>query len=139
LQFTAAFDTFSREVSAMLPTRGVLVVEDDKDLRTLFGMLLEAEGFRVFQANDGQAGLDTLSANAGEIGIVITDLGLPRVGGVDLIARVRAGHPEVKIIGTSGYGAKDVRAMVLAAGADEFYPKPFSVPELINKVKSFGT
>ena len=118
--------------------RGVLVVEDDSSLRTLFGVLLEAEGFRVFEAVDGQAGLDTLTAHAGDIGVVITDLGLPRVGGVELIARVRAGHPEVRIIGTSGFGANNVRAMVIAAGADEFYPKPFSLPEVIAKVKSYA-
>jgi DNA-binding response OmpR family regulator len=117
---------------------GVLVVEDDSALRTLFGLLLEAEGFRVFEAVDGQAGLDTLTAHAADIGVVITDLGLPRVGGVELIARVRAGHPEIRIIGTSGFGAQNVRAMVMAAGADEFYPKPFSIPDVIAKVKSFG-
>jgi len=118
--------------------RGVLVVEDDSALRTLFGLLLEAEGFRVFEAVDGQAGLDTLTAHAGDIGVVITDLGLPRVGGVELIARVRAVHPEVRIIGTSGFGANNVRAMVIAAGADEFYPKPFSIPDVIAKVKSYA-
>ena len=118
--------------------RGVLVVEDDSALRTLFLLLLEAEGFRVFEAGDGQAGLDTLSAHAGDIGVVITDCGLPRVGGVELIARVRAVHPEVKIIGTSGFGANNVRAMVLAAGADEFFPKPFSIPDVIRRVKAFG-
>jgi len=118
--------------------RGVLVVEDDSALRTLFGLLLEAEGFRVFEAVDGQAGLDTLTAHAGDIGVVITDLGLPRVGGVELIARVRAVHPEVRIIGTSGFGANNVRAMAIAAGADEFYPKPFSIPDVIAKVKSYA-
>jgi len=118
--------------------RGVLVVEDDPEILTLFSSLLEAEGYRVFHADDGQAGLDTLGAHADEIGMVITDLGLPRLGGIELIARVRAARPAVKIIGTSGFGGQSVREKVLAAGADEFIQKPFSFADVIAKVKSFG-
>jgi DNA-binding response OmpR family regulator len=113
---------------------GVLVVEDDNELRKLFGLLLESEGFVVFQADDGQVALAVLAAHRGEIDMVITDLGLPSLGGVDLIKNIRAVDTQVKIIGTSGFGAKNVRAMVLAAGADEFFSKPFSVGEVIDKV-----
>lgn len=112
----------------------VLVVEDDNELRKLLGLLLETEGFKVFEADDGQVALDVLAAHSGEIDMVITDLGLPRVGGVELIKRIRATDLKVRIIGTSGFGAKNVREMVLAAGANEFFPKPFSVPEIIDKV-----
>jgi DNA-binding response OmpR family regulator len=117
-------------------TRGVLIVEDDDELRSLFGQVFEAEGFRVYQAGDGERGLDMLSAHAPEIHLLITDLGLPGLGGVELIARVRKASPDLKIIGTSGFGAKDVREMVLAAGANDFIPKPFSMPEMVGKVKS---
>jgi DNA-binding response OmpR family regulator len=113
---------------------GVLVVEDDNELRTLFGLLLESEGFKVFQADDGQVALDVLVAHQGEIQMVITDLGLPGIGGVDLIKKICAVDARVRIIGTSGFGAKNVREMVLAAGADEFFSKPFSAGEVIDKV-----
>jgi DNA-binding response OmpR family regulator len=113
---------------------GVLVVEDDNELRTLFSLLLESEGFTVYQADDGQVALDVLAAHPGGIQMVITDLGLPGIGGVDLIKKVRSVDAHVRIIGTSGYGAKNVREMVLAAGADEFFPKPFSVVDVTDKV-----
>jgi DNA-binding response OmpR family regulator len=113
---------------------GVLVVEDDNELRKLFGLLLESEGFTVFQADDGQVAMEVLAAHRGEIQMVITDLGLPSIGGVDLIKKVRAVDAHVRIIGTSGFGAKNVREMVLAAGADEFFSKPFSVGDVIDKV-----
>jgi DNA-binding response OmpR family regulator len=118
--------------------RGVLVVEDDNELRKLFGFLLEAEGFTVFQADDGQVGLDLLAAHPDEIDMVITDLGLPGISGVELIKRVRAVGTKVKIIGTSGFGAKNVREMVLEAGADEFFSKPFSIPDVIDKVMALA-
>jgi DNA-binding response OmpR family regulator len=118
--------------------KGVLVVEDDAMLQSLFGLMLESEGYRVFHAVDGQVGLDMLSKHVEEIDLVITDLGLPTLGGVELIGRVKAVHPSVRIIGTSGYGSRNVREMVLKAGADEFIPKPFSMPDVITVVKRLG-
>lgn len=116
--------------------RGVLVVEDDKDLRLLFGLMLSAAHFEVYEAADGIAGLKALEDHPGAIDLVLTDLGLPGLGGVELISRVRAAQPTVKIIGTSGLGSGDVREMVLSAGADEFFPKPFSMGAVIEKVRS---
>jgi len=115
--------------------RGVLVVEDDSDLRLLFGVMLSAAHFEVYEAADGIAGLQVLEDHPGAIDLVVTDLGLPGLGGVELISRVRAARPAVKIIGTSGLGSNNVREMVLQAGADEFFPKPFSIGEVIEKVK----
>jgi DNA-binding response OmpR family regulator len=116
--------------------RGVLVVEDDTDLRVLFGMMLGAEDFEVFEAADGIEGLKLLEDNPGAIDLVLTDLGLPGLGGIELISRVRAANPTVKIIGTSGFGARNVRELVLSAGADEFISKPFSIGAVIEKVKT---
>jgi DNA-binding response OmpR family regulator len=116
--------------------RGVLVVEDDRDLRRLLGIMLSAEQFEVFEAADGIAGLKALEDHPGAIDLVLTDLGLPGLGGVELISRVRAARPTVKIIGTSGFGSRNVREMVLRAGADEFFSKPFSMGDVIEKVKT---
>lgn len=116
--------------------RGVLVVEDDRDLRLLFNMMLSAAQFEVYEAADGIAGLKALEDNPGAIDVVLTDLGLPGLGGVELISRVRAARPGVKIIGTSGLGSRNVREMVLEAGADEFFSKPFSMGDVIEKVKT---
>lgn len=116
--------------------RGVLVVEDDRDLRLLFTLMLSAAQFEVYEAADGIAGLKALEDNPGAIDVVLTDLGLPGLGGVELISRVRAAQPSVKIIGTSGLGSRNVREMVLKAGADEFFPKPFSMGDVIEKVKT---
>jgi DNA-binding response OmpR family regulator len=115
---------------------GVLIVEDEEELRNLFAILLEMDGFTVFQANDGREGLEMLQEHAQEISLLITDLNLPRIGGVDLISKARALNPTIKIVGTSGMSGEAVRLMVMKAGADDFLPKPFQPQEAINKLRA---
>ena len=115
---------------------GVLIVEDEEELRNLFALLLEMDGFTVFQANDGSNGLEMLQEHVAEIRLLITDLNLPRVGGVDLIRRARALNPDIKIVGTSGMSGESVRLMVMKAGADDFLPKPFQPKEAISKLRA---
>jgi DNA-binding response OmpR family regulator len=119
----------------MPASRGVLIVEDEPELRSLFALLLEMENLIVFQANDGQSGLEALQRHRDSIDLVITDLGLPQLGGIELISRVRSIKPSLKIIGTSGLSGGDMEEMVRAAGADAFIPKPFTPHEAIKKVK----
>ncbi len=117
-------------------TGAVLIVEDEPELRSLLAMLLEAEELQVFQARDGQSAMDTLREHSDAIGLIITDLGLPLLGGVDLIARARSLNPSVRIIGTSGMSGGGIRQMTMDAGADAFIPKPFSVKEIIAAVRT---
>jgi DNA-binding response OmpR family regulator len=94
------------------------------------------EGFKVLQANDGNQGLDLLQKHAGEVRLLITDLNLPRIGGIELISRARALNPSIKIVGTSGMSGKAVHEMVIKAGADDFIAKPFQPSEAIAKLKA---
>jgi two-component system, cell cycle sensor histidine kinase and response regulator CckA len=115
--------------------QAVLLVEDETELRSLFAVLLELENIKVFQAEDGAQALELFDAHRDEIGLLITDLGLPLLGGVDLISRLREVKPSLRILGTSGLSADDVREMVIKAGADDFIPKPFSPQEAIEKIR----
>jgi DNA-binding response OmpR family regulator len=114
----------------------VLIVEDEQELRTLFALLLEMEGFTVYQADDGKQGYEILQKHASEIGLVITDLNLPGITGMDLIAMARKLNPNAKIVGTSGMSGNEVRELVLKAGADDFLPKPFQPQEAIRMLKA---
>jgi DNA-binding response OmpR family regulator len=115
---------------------GVLIVEDEEELRNLFAILLEMDGFTVFQASDGGRGLEMLQEHAREIDLLITDLNLPRIGGVDLISKARTLNPAIKIVGTSGMSGEAVRLTVMKAGADDFLPKPFQPQEAIGKLRA---
>jgi DNA-binding response OmpR family regulator len=115
--------------------KGLLIAEDEDELRILLATVLEAEGFKVFQAEDGQQGIELIKEHMDEIDIVLSDLGLPKVSGLDLIQQARKLKPTLKIIGSSGYGRVNIREEVLNAGGDEFHPKPFVAGELIDAIK----
>lgn len=114
---------------------GVLITEDEDELRVLLVMLFEQAGFRVFEAGDGQEALEQFAAHRDAIDVIVTDLGLPRLGGVEMIVQVRALSPGVRILAASGFGKENVRQTVLEAGADDFMPKPFSGAALVGRAK----
>jgi DNA-binding response OmpR family regulator len=126
------------EICAIMDPKNhsILIVEDEAELRSLFAILLEMEGFTVFQASDGLKGLELLQTHASQVTMMITDLNLPQVGGIDLISRARALNSTIKIVGTSGMSGKAVQDMVIKAGADEFLAKPFQPAEAIAKLKA---
>lgn len=104
---------------------GILVVDDEPELRGLLAMLLESEHFVVYEAEDGVSCLDMLRDHGAEIGLVITDLNLPRLGGKDLVAKIRSVKPGVKILVMTGFAVDDAREALHQAGADEVLLKPF--------------
>lgn len=116
-------------------SRAVLIAEDEVVIRQLISMLFEIEQFKVFQANDGEEAWNLFDNHADEIDLLITDLGLPKLEGVKLIAKVRARKPGVKIIGSSGYGGANAKAEVLRAGGDEFMPKPYTAADIVIRAK----
>ncbi len=115
---------------------GVLLAEDQNEIRQLLTILFQMEGFRVFEGEDGQAALDLMTAHKDEIVLLVTDLGLPKLEGVKLIEKVKEIKPSMKVMGTSGYGRANIREEVLAAGGDDFFPKPFVASELVQKAKA---
>jgi DNA-binding response OmpR family regulator len=113
----------------------VLIVEDEAELRTLFTIVLGDENLAVLQAHDGNVALALLQERASHIRLLITDLGIPSLGGVELIARARELNPDMKIIGTSGMGGQNIQEMVIGAGADAFLAKPFSIDDVVRLVR----
>jgi len=81
----------------------ILLVEDEELLRVLVADMLERQGFTVLVADSGLSGYETFIANAGKIDLIVTDLGLPKFGGVELVRRIRTVHPVVPVIAASGF------------------------------------
>ncbi len=113
----------------------VLIVEDENEIRALMALLFELEQFVVYQATNGRAALETFLAHKDEIVLLITDLGLPEMDGVELAQKARQAKPGLRIIGTSGFSRRNIREEFLKAGGDEFVPKPFAVDDLIKLSK----
>jgi DNA-binding response OmpR family regulator len=113
----------------------VLVTEDEDEIRELLSLLFKTEGYTVLQAADGQTALDLIRANKDSIILLVTDLGLPKLGGFELIKEARALIPSLKIIAASGFGHANVRSDLREVGVVEFFPKPFEPLDLLAAAK----
>jgi len=118
--------------------RHILVVDDDDRIRTLLSWQLEAEGFAVRCTADGADALDRIGRDRPDL--VILDLSLPRVGGLDVLCQIRqeepAGVSPLPVIILSGRSGETDRIVGLDFGADDYLVKPFSPGELAARVRS---
>jgi PAS domain S-box-containing protein len=116
--------------------RTVMLVEDEEMLRDLGVMLLESDGYRVLAAKDGIEAVEMFEAHADEIGLVVCDLGLPRLGGREVFLRMKEIKPSVRAIVASGYLEPSMRTEILRAGVIDTVQKPYDFRELIERIRS---
>ncbi len=116
----------------------VLVVDDEADILQVTRSMLERHGYRVLAASDGTFALTELSKHLGEVKVVVTDIMMPYMDGVQLIHAVRRLAPGVKIIASSGAlgmpGQRDRTDEVLALGVKHILHKPYPVEALLRTV-----
>lgn len=111
----------------------ILIVEDEKEVRRFVRHALEAEGYRVFEAETLQRGL--VEAGTRKPSLVILDLGLPDGDGTDFIRQVRAWSAMPIVILSARIDEHD-KVEALDAGADDYLTKPFGVAELLARVRA---
>jgi DNA-binding response OmpR family regulator len=112
----------------------VLVIEDDRDIAELVRLHLADLGCEVSLACDGAAGL--AQAQAQRHDLVILDLMLPGIDGLEICKRLRAGPTYVPILMTTSKATELDRVLGLELGADDYLTKPFSIGELVARVKA---
>lgn len=114
----------------------VLVVDDDERVRTVVSWQLESDGFAVSHACDGTGALEQIAADRPDL--VVLDLSLPGVGGLDVLRRLRGdeGGASLPVIVLSGRSGETDRIIGLDLGADDYLVKPFSPGELAARVRS---
>ncbi len=112
---------------------GVLVVEDERAVRSVICGLLQASGFRVLEAADGETALDVLERAAPPPDMVLTDLIMPRMGGAELAARIRALRPGLPIAFMTGYSGGELRREGLEG--IRVLQKPFSRDSLAQAMR----
>jgi CheY-like chemotaxis protein len=114
----------------------VLIVDDDVDARTVARAILEDASFEVVEAVDGAAGLRAYRDAGADL--VLCDLFMPDVDGLELIRQLRREAPDVRVIAMSagGFnGTVDLLAAARLLGAQEIVPKPFAAPALVRAVE----
>jgi DNA-binding response OmpR family regulator len=112
----------------------ILVVDDEVNQRKSLAIGLKLEGYRVFEAADGEAALELLAEQPVELAIV--DLMMPGINGLDLARRMRFRHPDVRVVLTSAYQLSErqlERAEIRVLG---FVPKPFEMDELVGFLRT---
>lgn len=114
--------------------RRVLVVEDDPAIRRGVVAALTFAGYDVLEAGDGPRGLAL--AEAAAVDLVLLDVVLPGTDGLEILRRVRESRPTRPVILLTARAAEDDRVGGLAAGADDYVVKPFSVRELLARVEA---
>ena len=111
----------------------VLIIEDDPNVAEVVGRYLAREGYEVEIASDGAAGLERALSDPPEL--VVLDLMLPNLGGLEVCRRIRAAAP-VPVIILTALGEEADRIVGLELGADDYVAKPFSPRELTARVKA---
>ena len=112
----------------------ILVVEDESSLRKLMKTALEKNGYRVFEAKDGAEGLSICRNNLAHIDLVVTDLAMPQLTGVQLKEKVVELRSNMKFLLISGYPEEALGGPAQISSVGDFLEKPFSPDELVRKV-----
>jgi two-component system KDP operon response regulator KdpE len=111
----------------------VLVVEDDPEMRRALALNLTARGYLISTAADGAEALDQAAAATPDV--IVLDLGLPDLDGMDIIRAIR-GYSRTPIVVLSGRTSSGDKVDALEAGADDYVTKPFDVNELVARLRA---
>lgn len=113
----------------------ILLVEDEELLRALATEVLTAKGYRILIAADGEEALEVFTKNRQEITLVVSDLGLPKLSGKDVLKKVKEMEHSVRFIIATGFLEPEEKSDLYRCGASEIIPKPYTPKELSRKVR----
>src|SRR5271166_5532631 len=111
----------------------VLVIDDDPALRFTLEAVLSDAGFVVEAADGGASGLVAFDARGADV--LLTDLAMPGMDGMQVLERMRASDPSVPVLILTAHGSERVAVSAMKAGAFDYIPKPFDPDELTLAVK----
>jgi two-component system, cell cycle sensor histidine kinase and response regulator CckA len=116
-------------------TETILLVEDEESVRQLVRDTLEAKGYNVVDAENGEAGLAAAARHRGNIDLVITDVVMPGLGGREMVERLSVTRPEAKVLFLSGYTEDAILSEGSLQSGTAFLQKPFTLQNLSRKVR----
>jgi len=115
------------------PSLKILVVDDEPPIRKLLRMGLTSQGYEVLEAPNGRIALDLLGRKPA---LVILDLGLPDIDGLDLLRRIRHRQENLPVVVLSSRGDEAGKVAALDLGADDYVTKPFGMEELFARMRA---
>lgn len=114
--------------------QSILVIDDDDSLRDTIAVVLEQEGFGLLHAADGRTGLDRALTHKPDL--LLVDLRLPGMSGMEVCKRLRASNVKTPIIVLSAVSDEVDKVLLLEIGADDYIVKPFGVRELLARIRA---
>ena len=114
-------------------SKKILIVEDDRHIVALVRYILEREGFQVKVARDGIEGLEMAEEYWPDL--VVLDLNMPRMDGIEMCRRLKAGQPDVRVIFLTVHAERTAIARGYRAGADDYVVKPFELQDLLKRIR----
>ncbi len=113
----------------------ILLVEDEEMLLELVKTVLEEEGFHVLSAKDCEEALDLYNHHRNEIAVVVSDMGLPKLSGWEVLHKMREINPNAKVILASGYSDPKIESEMMKEGAKDYVAKPYDTDEISRKIR----
>ena len=110
----------------------ILIVEDDQEMRDELASLVSHDGRKVIQAEDGKAALEII--NEADIDLVLSDIRMPEMDGLELLQQARASRPETLFVMITAFASTRTAVTALRRGAYDYITKPFSIDEVRNSV-----
>jgi signal transduction histidine kinase/CheY-like chemotaxis protein len=114
----------------------ILVVDDEEAIRSFVKEVLGRNGYRVLLAKDGAEAINVYQQHDGDIGLIILDMVMPKMGGQETFLRLRAHNPGVKVLLSTGYSQSGKAQEILDTGVMGFIQKPYRPNALLAKVRS---
>jgi PAS domain S-box-containing protein len=137
-QVEAPTETNGADEAGSRPATGqetILLVEDEEDVRALAREVLERQGYTVLEAGDGVQALQCCEAEGDRIDFILTDVVMPRMSGRELVDRVRAARPDMRVLYMSGYTEDAIVRHGVLDSSIRLLSKPFRPIDLIEKVR----
>jgi two-component system, cell cycle sensor histidine kinase and response regulator CckA len=116
-------------------TTGILLAEDDFQIRMLLIELLKGNGYTVYDAEDGEEAVELYEKNKDSIHLLLLDLGLPKMTGVEVYRQIKVQKPNIKIIAMSGWGQRETVDELYEEGINLFIQKPYKPSDIIRSVQ----
>lgn len=121
---------------ALSGSETVLVVEDEVEVGFFLETILQTHGYQVLLATDADQALKLFEENRERVRLVFSDIGLPRIDGIELCTRLRAIDPSVPVILASGYPTKEFKERINVLGVQAFLSKPYNSDDILRTVRT---
>jgi len=113
----------------------ILLAEDEESVRKLIKEVLEADGYRVIEAADGEEAISKFMENKDRIDILLLDIVMPKMSGREVYERIKKIKPDIKLLMASGYPADFISQKGILEEGLNFIAKPMSPPKLLKKMR----